>query len=131
MRTIKFRGKSLKGDWFSGLLTHDKDKFRDKEWFISNRAGKPYAYAVRPETIGQFTGYCDKNGTEIYEGDIIKCCKGQKRKSAVDEWEDDNDFYVVEYTKGLFLGVSTWCLSLDSVEVIGNKYDNPELLTHL
>lgn len=43
-REIKFRGQNISGDWNYGLLCHDKSKDTDYEWFISNKAGKPYAF---------------------------------------------------------------------------------------
>lgn len=68
MREIKFRGRTLQGNWVYGLLSRTDEH----GWTISNKAGKPFAYKIRPETIGQYTGLKDKNGDkEVYEYDII------------------------------------------------------------
>jgi len=81
-------------------------------------------YPVVEETVGRYTGLNDKNGKEIYEGDIFK-------------WED-NTFGYIKYKDGSFyLKIaeiySPWLRVIkheleNELEVIGNIYDNPELL---
>ena len=68
MREILFKAKTISGNWVNGLLANKDDK-----WYISNKAGSPFAYEVRPETLCQFTGLYDKNGKKIWENDILMC----------------------------------------------------------
>ena len=74
MREIKFRGLSVNGDWYYGNLSRLNKKLGicEKGSYISNSAGSPFAYQVRPETVGQFIGIINSNGVELYEGDKIR-----------------------------------------------------------
>lgn len=142
-REIKFRGKDIKNNWHYGLLAHNKRKDKHYEWFISNSVGEAYAYGVIKETIGQFTGLTDKNGKEIYEGDVllyhferygefyqevvkkgyIKCENGSfvfyvLKNDGVKRNDFDPEFYAL----------SDLNYDPDSVEIIGNIHQNTELL---
>lgn len=119
MREILFRGKDVKEHWHTGLLAHVGNA-----WYISNGAGIPTAYEVMPSTIGQYTGLKDVNGTKIFEGDIVKRF-----------WFGKMCIYQINYDKGLAsfiglrgIGYTTFDYDSFEFEIIGNVYDNPELL---
>ena len=106
MREILFRGKDIiSGEWITGFLV---DAQHIGCWVEAN--------PVRPETVGQFTGLTDKNGTKIFEGDIIKL-------------EQSGKCYEVKYKSVCFCIGINWAISHEpDCEVIGNIHDNPELL---
>lgn len=126
MRPIKFRGKSLTGEWSYGYLQEYQETMASKLCICAASVRTWHdalLYEVKPETVGQFTGLHDKDGKEIYEGDITQY---------------DNITELVVFENGAF------CLSRDVdtgketvallaknrfVRVVGNVHDNPELLT--
>lgn len=129
MREILFRGKNIKGNWYEGLLAHDIAK---DEWYISNKAGISTAYQVRPETIGQFTGLTDKNGVKIFEGDIVEYETGKKVRIGRVFFSDFRASFSVTAGKNGSARINNdlfnYIQSRSSVIVIGNIYENPELI---
>lgn len=124
MREILFKAKTINGNWVNGLLANKNDK-----WYISNKAGSPFAYDVRPETLCQFTGLCDKNGKKIWENDILM--------AHLDEFfPEDVTYETVEWCVAGWVTHEANSIDrqyldefvLEHFEVVGNIFDNPELL---
>lgn len=121
-----FKAKTCNGEWVAGFL-HCKD---DK-WYISNKAGSPFAFEVRPDTICQCTGLKDKNGKLIWENDIVK---DKNSNFYIAIWRNDYYQYCWVCIKSIieiFVGRKRdlWIIAENfEIEVIGNIFDNPELL---
>lgn len=119
MREILFRGKHKgDGDWVYGVPI----QCYDGDWQICTDA---YKYTVNPQTIGQYTGLKDKNGTKIFEGDIVEFAT--KKCKVVFENRYGTAYYGIVIAENETWGFDNMTRA-ESVKVIGNKYDNPELL---
>lgn len=130
MREILFRGKSKNnlplGHWVYGdLHTFGYKCFID---------GYEENTRVKEDTVGQYTGLCDKNGKKIFEGDIVK----YEDDSGYPNYEtfinvgkiiyEGNAFWVSERNRVEMGDLVDYSNNTMECEVIGNIYDNPELL---
>lgn len=128
-RTIKFRGKRIdNGEWVYGYLA-DEDYINDIDSIDLS------SIEVNIDTVGQFTGLFDKNGKEIFEGDIISVNgKYPKLVKYINDYacfclaniEDLDE----EMDTGYWHQVSPgwWNSSKREIQAIGNIYDHPELI---
>ena len=130
MREILFRGKCIDGSgWVEGFYREYKmplcwqhEAQQDGiNYFIDEKDSNTSNY-VLPETVGQYTGLKDSNGKRIFEGDILK----EKCHNILFlvEWSDESLCYFIKTLKG---GRDYLCDIWDR-DVIGNRWDNPELL---
>lgn len=142
MREILFRGKRKdNGEWiygyycvFNGMIHCIYTSYAETD------CGDIYPdyYEVDPETVGQYTGHTDKNGVKIFEGDIVKGTAYSATRIGVIVWIDEISSFGVRHVNAP--NPAAWenssilrCVSLGktdefAAEVIGNIYDNPELL---
>ena len=131
MRKILFRGKTEEDKWVYGVPVIGKYSGIFIVWVIGKTKGgkggivigdKVMQAEVIPETVGQFTGLNDKNGEKIFEGDIVVYHLVGRKHIVV----YDPAIFRLADKEGNFTtsGYPDW----DSLEVIGNVADNPELL---
>ena len=152
MREILFRGKRTdNGEWIYGDLMQNVDciKIREQEKDVKHIAK---SFEIDLETVGQYTDLADKNGKRIFEGDIIRYTfdspddptateNGLKVRTGRIFWSDWRASFAVTAGRNLSAALNNdvavyvrgrqvyeYVRGANTVEVIGNIHDNPELL---
>ena len=130
MRDIEFRGKRTdNGEWVYGNLVRGCDEKYVYIVEFGNRELCRNYVNVNPETVGQYTGLKDKNGTKIFEGDIVYAVsKFDAADMAVVYNSAEFRLVLCEDYKTYKPGLRFKCYERFNMQVIANIYDNPELL---
>lgn len=128
MREILFKAKRINnGEWVEGDLSyhvHDGDVYvfpKDKYDSLDN-------YEVDPETVCQYTGLTDRNGRKIFEGDIFQAYDGECLQKYAVIWNGDSLEWTADCVGDLDGMLSLAEFGAEEIDVIGNIFDNPELL---
>lgn len=128
MREILFRGRDISGQWHYGVpLIFTED-------FVCITAPHTFNKKVETETLGQYTGLTDKNGKKIFEGDIISIQFVEDEYFVEDRiyYENGEVYFDTEhygwYVRFYDDFLSLWEYDDSEIAVIGNIYDNPELM---
>ena len=130
MREILFKAKRIdNGEWIEGCLVIDHSRSNLFEYRMQPvESGVLYAPPINPETLCQFTGLCDKNGNKIWENDILM--------DNLDKSYPEEAIYItVEWSFAGFVTYEAGTdreyldeFDLEHFEVVGNIFDNKELL---
>lgn len=127
MRPIKFRGKAH-GRWIYGGLVYS-DNIEPAIYFeVGNKVYKRIDWAyVNPATVGQFTGLTDRNGEEIYEGDILAIEGIKYPRHYIVSWNTEKLMFCIGDTP-MYALLEAGSTTMREYIVCGNIHDNHKLL---
>ena len=142
-REILFKAKRIdNGEWVEGYVFDDG--FADsKRLFVGGLVIMDYKgtaddrwnvgtdfYEVNPDTLCQYTGLTDKNGNKIWENDVVECKNDESHFQSQIEWDKSYCGFILQDsdTSAVGLDAITKGGIYKDVQVIGNIFDNPELI---
>lgn len=130
-----FRGKRTdNGEWVQGCLITDETE--DSKRFIgyvigTDEDGIPHdldVVQVEPSTICQCTGLKDKNGKLIWENDIVRTVYDRNEHIYQVVWDESELDFKATNGKENYESNFEYLPCCDEIEILGNRFDNPELL---
>lgn len=124
MHEILFRGKRVNGTWKYGSYV---EQYGSTQIYLKDGVDEDGfdRYHIDPDTVGRFTGLTDRSGVKIFEGDIVRY--GDTIHRVVFEQRNGTAYFGLVYSACETLPFGHY-QDLKQIEVIGNIYDNPELL---
>ena len=142
MREILFRGKRTdNGEWVQGYICRYGWTGKEKDYIIPDYASALYTAEIDPETIGQYTGLTDKYDKKIFEGDIINVTPDTTNRLIEVRWNDETLSWELTDVGTPAFEINHIFNTIDLAElevescygerisfIVGNAYDNPELL---
>ena len=124
MREILFRCKRTdNGEWVQGYICRYGWIGKEKDYIIPDYASALYTAEIDPETVGQYTGLTDMNGRKIFEGDTVWNSYDEDYGKV--EWDNDMAKFIITFPT---FTVDFANVYGEELEIVGNVYDNPELL---
>lgn len=135
MREIKFRGLcAISKEMVFGDLIHGVSHKEGQVFILPNKHDLAYAkhcdpldgVRVIPETVGQFNGRKDKNGREVFDGDLVQT-KHQDLAKVI--WHNEFTCFCYETIDKEIKGELQFVFNDSEVEIVGNIHENPELIT--
>ncbi len=132
MREIFFKAKRKdNGEWVEGCIVIDQSRLDRFKYRIQPiESGALYAHPIDPDTLCQYTGLTDKNGKKIWENDI--CDRKEKYPEIVTynkgDWQLDYSYVFGKEMHTDACNLGFYACERNCVEVIGNVFDNADLL---
>lgn len=129
-REILFRGKTTADNrWIEGCYVKKSGFYNGTNYkHLIYVTASDLSYEAAPETVCEYTGLTDKNGRKIFEGDIFQADDGECLQRYAVVWNGDSLEWTADCVGDLVGMLSLSEFEAEEIDVIGNVFDNPELL---